>query len=444
MARTNVSAKTPTIRTHEGGKAKLISPEQMLRRSVMACMLWEDTFYEDGVEIATRISELVKLVPPEKVAEIAVAAREEMHLRHVPLLLVRELARKSYPKTAETLARVIQRADELSEFLSLYQEGRTGAKTLNKLSHQVQRGLAQAFRKFDEYQLAKYNRDTKIKLRDVLFLCHAKPVDAEQAALWKRLVDGKLVTPDTWEVAISATKGENKKEAWGRLLNEKKLGGMALLRNLRNMKEAGVSRTKVIAALTEMRTDRILPFRFIAAEQNAQEYAPQIEAAMLKSCQALPKLAGHTVILIDHSGSMEDRLSGKSEMRRIDAACALAIIAREISEDASVYAFSDDCVKIPARRGFALRDAVLTGMNPSGTMLDKAIAYIDREEKKEYDRLIVITDEQTHDNLRAPSVKRAYVINTASYRNGVGYGQWLHIDGWSDAVLNYIHEYEAQ
>ena len=86
----------------------------------------------------------------------------------------------------------------------------------------MKKGLAAAFTKFDEYALAKYNRPTPVKLRDVLFLSHAKPVDEAQATLWKRLIAGELVAPDTWEVALSS--GADKRETWERLLMERKLG----------------------------------------------------------------------------------------------------------------------------------------------------------------------------------------------------------------------------
>src|ERR1700753_2380715 len=81
------------VRTHEGAPAKAITAEQALRRSVLTCMLWEDEFYEDGVQIAGRIRELVPKVDAAKVAALAIEAREAMKLRHAPLLLVREMAR---------------------------------------------------------------------------------------------------------------------------------------------------------------------------------------------------------------------------------------------------------------------------------------------------------------------------------------------------------------
>jgi 60 kDa SS-A/Ro ribonucleoprotein len=184
------------------------------------------------------------------------------------------------------------------EFIAIYWKcGRA------PLSGQVKKGLAAAFPKFDEYQLAKYDRGGFLKLRDVLFLCHAKPRDEAQAAVWKRLIWGPLTTPDTWEVALSAAgdgaaRGADKREAWERLLREQKLGALALLRNLRNMREAGVSEKLVIAALREMKTDRVLPFRFIAAARYAPQHKPELEQAMFRSLKNQPPLPGTTALVV--------------------------------------------------------------------------------------------------------------------------------------------------
>jgi 60 kDa SS-A/Ro ribonucleoprotein len=268
-------------RTHEGAPAKSISVELQLRRSVLPCLLWEGEFYEDGEEIARRIASLVAKVKPEAVAALAVEARGKMKLRHVPLLLAREMARlKTHRElVSPTLSRVIQRADELAEFVAIYwKDGKA------PLSAQAKKGLAQAFRKFDEYQLAKYDRSGPIRLRDVLFLCHAKPRDAEQAALWKRLIEGELETPDTWEVALSS--GADKREAWERLLRERKLGALALLRNLRNMKQTGVDESLILAGIEAMDTSRVLPFRFLAAARYAPQWEEALERPMLKSLKS--------------------------------------------------------------------------------------------------------------------------------------------------------------
>jgi 60 kDa SS-A/Ro ribonucleoprotein len=174
---------------HEGAPAWHTSLELQLRRSVLVCLRGEDQFDECGIEIARRIAELVPKVAAETVAALAVEAREQMKLRLVPLLLAREMARHKVHRglVAETLARVIQRPDELTEFVAIYwKDGRV------PLSGQVKKGLAAAFPKFDECQLAKYDRGGPIKLRDVLFLCHAKPRDAAQAGVWKKLIWGRL------------------------------------------------------------------------------------------------------------------------------------------------------------------------------------------------------------------------------------------------------------
>ncbi|HZD31125.1 MAG TPA: TROVE domain-containing protein [Candidatus Angelobacter sp.] len=436
MARLNImklSSFIPGLRTYEGGPAKHISAELQLRRSVLACLLWENQFYEDGVTIAGRIRELVPKVEPATVAALAVEARGKMKLRHAPLLLVREMARHASHRklVAVTLEQVIQRADELAEFLAIYwKEGR------GPLSAQVKKGLAAAFCKFDEYALAKYNRDGLVKLRDVLFLTHARPVNQAQAELWKRLVAGELATPGTWEVALSG--GGDKREHWERLLHERKLGALALLRNLRNMQQAKVDETLVFTALKEMKTARVLPFRFIAAARHAPQWEEPLESAMFSCVAEAPKLKGKTVLLVDVSGSMDAPLSRKAQTMRTDAANGLVVLLREVCEKVEIYSFSDVTTRIPARRGFALRDAIHGSQPHSGTMLGAAV----KEVAGTYDRLIVITDEQTRDRVPSPTAA-GYVINVASNENGVGYGRWMHIDGWSEAVIEYIREFES-
>jgi 60 kDa SS-A/Ro ribonucleoprotein len=435
-------ADGPRLLTHEGAPARVLTAEEALRRSVLSCMLWENEFYEDGAEIAGRIRSLVPRVAAERVAALAVEARERMKLRHAPLLLVREMARLASHRSlvAETLSRVIQRADELAEFLAIY-----WADGKQPLSGQVKKGLAAAFVKFDEYALAKYDRAGAVSLRDVLFLSHARPFDAEQAGLWKRLADNELATPDTWEVAISAAgrDGIAKREVWERLLTERRLGALALLRNLRNLHEAGVREDLVLKALMAMKTDRVLPFRFLAAARKAPQWEQVLELAMFRALVSHDRarmLPGHTVLLVDVSGSMNAPLSKRSEMNRSDAAYGLAILLREIAEKVTIYTFSETAKLVPSRHGMALRDALDRNQPHGGTYLGAALKQVERECHR-YDRLVVITDEQAHDVVSDPR-GRGYVINVASNRNGVGYGSWTHIDGFSEAVVDYIAELE--
>lgn len=436
--RTNV----PNVNTAktEGGAPAFghLKPIQQLRRSVLACLLFEGEFYESGKSIAERITETANAVSVEELAALAVEARTQFHLRHVPLLLLTSLAKRGGSLVGKAIAETIQRPDELAEFLALYWK-----KGKSPLSAQVKKGLGQAFNKFNAYSLAKYNRDDAIKLRDVLFLCHAKPKDTNQALVFKQLVDGKLPTPDTWETELSA--GKDKKETFERLIKENKLGYFALLRNLRNMEQAGVDTKLVCDAIVARKNgaDKILPFRFIAAARHAPRYEPALDESLLATIKGLPKFGGRTVVLVDVSGSMATAISAKSDLTRMDAACALASIVP--SDDLRVFSFSDRLVEVPPRKGMSGVDAIRKSQHHSSTQMAEAIAEVNK--RVPYDRIIVITDEQSTSYKRVPDpVKgtKAYMINVASYRNGVGYGAWTHLDGFSENVLRYIYEIEKE
>lgn len=475
--RKNVGSTVYAGTTHEGAPARKIGAEAQLRRSVMSCLLWESGFYESGQTIAERIATLVAEVHPAAVAQMAIDARSKMNLRHTPLFLVSEMARHAShrPYVRATLTDVIQRADELAEFLAIYWGGADKRQSKRRpVPKSVQRGLADAFRKFDAYQLAKYDsKEAPIKLRDVLFIAHAKPGDTRgtfeslgsgpvsdpapanrhgivrrkvrrhrsgQGALWKQLVEGTLPTPDTWEVELSAGKGEGKRESWTRLLEERKLGAMALLRNLRNMTQAGVDPAKIAHAIRTAKVERLLPFRFISAAKYAPQFVDALDDAMMKNIRAMEKWPGTTVVLIDGSGSMEAKISDKSEVSRLDCAAGVAVIVRELCDHARVHVFSDRMVQAPSFKGLALANAIKGLVPATSTLLGAAVRELN---KQPYDRIIVITDEQSHDAPPAPKGK-GYVINVDSNKNGVGYGPWEHIDGWSDRVLDYIRATESE
>jgi len=457
--RTNVKVPVVLPRTHEGAVAARLNKSQKLRRLVMASMLWEDQFYIDGVSHAEYVRQALLEAAPEEVAQIAIEAREQMKLRHIPLFLVRELARHPNKEArrlvSETLERVIQRPDELAEFLSIYwKDGK------QPLSSQVKKGLAAAFNKFNEYELAKWQKsDAAIKLRDVLFLTHPKPQSNEGVVLFKKIVDQTLVTPDTWEVALSS--GSDKKETWVRLLSENKLGALALLRNLRNMQGVGVPDALIREGLSKMKVERVLPFRFISAAKYAPSLEPQLEESMFRCLEQQPKLSGKTILIVDTSGSMHGQISDKSELDRLAAAAALAMLLREICEDVKIYATAGDdgtrihqTMLIPPRRGFGLRDLLSyeqtsRKIGGGGIFLKQVIEYVRKQEDGKADRIIVITDEQDCDLVNRPTSakpfgKNNYLINVATYQHGIGYGAWVHIDGWSEAVVDYIREVERQ
>lgn len=424
--------------THEGARASIVSPEDELRRTILACLLWESNFYESGESVAERIKRLVPRCQPEVVSEIAIEARQKRHLRHAPLLLARELARDSARCApgliSKTVCDVVQRADELAEFLAIYW---TDGKT--PIAKQVKKGLACAFQRFNEYQLAKYNRDNVVKLRDVMFMVHPKPRLAGHVELWKRLAEGRLATPDTWEVLLSS--GADKKEVFERLLRENKLGYLALLRNLRNMQQAGVDERLVFARLMIGAAEsKALPFRFIAAARAVPAWESVIDEAMQIALQGIEKLPGKTALLVDVSGSMDHPLSSKSDLSRMDVAAALAVLLRGICESVRVFTFSKNFVEVPPRNGMALADAVISSQPHDCTYLGQAITRVAKE-MPDASRLIVFTDEQSHDPVGNPHCK-GYMVNVASYQNGVGYGSWLHINGFSESVVSYIAELE--
>lgn len=429
--RLNTAQAIPKTFTHEGAPAKRITPEQALRRSVLSCLLWEREFYEDGQDIASRILNLADEVPAPVLGALAEEARSKFHLRHVPLLLLTALVKRGGAGIADAVAATIQRPDEMAELLSIYWRG--GKRPLAK---QLQRGLAQAFCKFDEYALAKYDRDGPIRLRDVLFLSHAKPADDAQAALFKRVADRQLATPDTWEVALSG--GADKRATFTRMLNDGSLGYLALLRNLRNMTDAGVDRDLIGAAIVARKgAGRVLPFRYVAAARACPQMEPWIDQALCEAIAAGKPLAGSTIVLVDVSGSMDSPLSARSDLTRMDAAAALASV---IPGDVRVFTFSYQTVEVPPRRGMAGVDAVVRSQPHGGTYLGAAVQAVN---KIAHDRLIVITDEQSADQVPDPVARQAYMINVASARNGVGYGRWTHIDGFSEAVLTFIREAES-
>lgn len=477
MSKLNVKVPHPKEYTHEGALAARINPEQQLRRSVLSCLLWEDEFYEDGTEIAQRIVELVSQVKPAKVAALAAEARIKFNLRHVPLLLISALAKTGGLKDPRdfsgyaAVSAVIRRADELAELLAVHAKvNGTNAGSIKKfIPKQMKRGLAEAFKHFDEYQLAKYDRAGAIRLRDVLRLVHPKPDNEKQGALWKRLLDNELKTPDTWEVALSG--GADKKATFTRFLTEGvksengktyPWGYMALVRNLRNMDKAGVDPALINEAIIARKggADKLFPFRFISAAKAAPMFEEALDTAMLANLAQMPKLKGKTVIIVDVSGSMGAAMSVKSDMHRAHSACAIATIAREMCEKSAIYATAGNdsyrthqTKRVPSRHGIALVDAIWSMSIPlgrGGIFLKQVMDFVGDEEKTA-DRVIVLTDEQDCDNsaLGAPAkarlfAPRNYMCNVSGHRNGIGYGRWTHIDGFSESVLRYIAAVESE
>ncbi len=422
----------PIVNTTFNGAPTTVSlpKDQELRSAVLTCMLWENEFYRSGSETADRIRKLATELPFEVVAPLALEAREQYKLRHVPLWLLVSLIDADHKgnKVSELIGHVIQRPDEMSELLSLY--WKAGKKPLTK---QLKRGLAKAFSKFNDYQLAKFDKPGTISLRDVMFLSHPKPENADREALYKRVANKALVTPDTWEVALSS--GEDKGAVFTRLIGEKKLGPQAMLKNLRNMVQAGVDTTVIRQGLRNVKTERVLPFEFITAARYAPTFEADLEALMFK-CLSGDTMKGETVVLLDSSGSMFAPISSKSELQRWDAAVGLGMLLREECENVRVFSFSNNLREVQPRRGFALRDALNSAAERGGTNLGASVEFLNKTVN--YDRLIVLTDEQSSDRVPGPKGNKGYIVNIATYEKTVAKKEWTRISGWSEAIVDYI------
>ena len=459
MGKTNTKAKdtTPRLAGGFGTRAARQNPEAQLRRIVLANLLWEDPFYQKGSTIAEEIARLVPQVEPERVAQIAREARLEQKLRHVPLFLAREMARLDTHKqlVASLLQEIVLRPDDLTEFLALYWQEKK-----QPLSKQVKVGLSTAFGRWDAYQLAKYKQEDKqIKLRDALFLLHPKPKGPQQEADWKALADGTLTPPDTWEVALSA--GKDKKDTWERLIRTKKLGALAFVRNLRNMEQVGVDRVVIEQGFAQLNPQWLLPVNFLSAADHAPRWKNQLEDLMLRCLAQQPKLAGTSIFVLDVSGSMNDKISAKSDYTRLDAGIALTLLAREMCEHVEIYATAGSdlarkhrTARIDGRvRGFALADLLrkhAQGLGGGGIFTRQALEHIrsERKEQSNPERIMVFSDSQDCDIFSAkkpaPFGRHNYIVDVSAHTHGINYeGVWTaEIAGWSEAFLRYIAGYE--
>ncbi|MBV7532146.1 TROVE domain-containing protein [Chitinophaga sp. sic0106] len=343
----------PAITNHAGAKAYAMTPEMELYSTVVTASL-SDQFYEGSAEKLDRIRLLMAKNGPAFIARLAVYAREKMYLRSVPMVLAVELAKQHTGDglIGKMVSRVVQRADEITELLSYYTlaNDRKETKKLHQLSKQVQKGLAVAFNKFDEYQFAKYDRKTAITLRDALFMVHPKAKDEAQQLLFNKIAKQDLAVPYTWETELSAAgqykydsplaKEQAFKAIWEQLIDSGQLGYMAMMRNLRNMLQADISAAhiqKVCDVLSDadaVKRAKQLPFRFLAAYRElpvhgaAGKIGEALEKALQASIHNMKGFDGNTKIVIacDVSGSMQQPVSARSKVLAYDIGLMLGML----------------------------------------------------------------------------------------------------------------------
>lgn len=346
---------TQKATNHAGAPAYKTTPEMELYTSVVTASL-NDQFYEGAGDRLARICALMDQNDPAFVARLAVYARENMYLRSIPMVLAVEMAKRfsGNALVGKTVARVVQRADEITEMLAYYTmaNNRTQVKKLNKLSKQVQKGLAQAFNQFDEYQFAKYNRKTAISLRDALFLVHPKAKDNAQQEVFNKIVNDTLSVPYTWETTLSAVGQQSfacetdkrvaVREAWEDLIASKQLGYMATMRNLRNMLQADISATHInmvcdyLTNPAAVSNSKQLPFRYLAAYRELKDVQHGLTGQLMQALETAVKtsvkhLKGfdvntRVVIACDVSGSMQFPLSQRSKITGYDIGLMLGML----------------------------------------------------------------------------------------------------------------------
>ena len=524
MSKFNTMIKEQTMTlNHEGAEAFRLSAEMELYTAVVTASL-SDKFYETANERIKRIAELVGKCDARFVAQLAVYARREMNLRSVPLFLVVELAKHHSGDNlvSRTIEKVVLRADEIMELLHCYQwrnsqnttctEASAPKKKLAKLSHQIQVGLQRAFNNFDEYQFAKYDRNNlEVKLRDALFIVHPKAKDDAQQKLFDKITSKTLETPYTWETELSAL-GQHEFESdvdkqmaftkkWEELIDSGKLGYMAMLRNLRNFLENGISRESLTDVANRLSDEREVirskqfPFRFLSAyrevkrveNKKTQVMFEALEKAALATTQdngaedrllllnALEKavlatsnnIAGfdeHTRVLLacDVSGSMYSPISPKSSVKNYDIGLVLAMLLKNRCKNVVSGIFGDEwkLVNLPSTGilsnvekmyeregevGYSTNGyKVIDYLNRENLVLDKVMMFTDCQMWDSYGNIHSIRKEWNKYKQIAPNAK-LYLFDLSGYGTtplNIIRDDVTLIAGWSDRIFEMLEAIE--
>lgn len=489
-------------RNYEGEKVYRMTPEMELYERVLTNLVGEQKFYTSGEKDLEDLKSAVQRVldrEPKFVLQLANYARNFMHLRSVPILLLvlASLHDGAKPYVREYTPKIVKRADELAEVISLFNllVGDIGdASPKGSLPASLKKGLADTFETFDEYQLNKYKKG----LKDVLRLTHPKPKNEYQNQLYRYLIydevgeelkqiralkqllrkqefDDEAIelireSHATWEVAISHF--GNKAEVWNAL----DLPFMAGLRNLRNLLEAGAYEAldRVIKKLKDEKAvlnSKQFPFRFFSAyreilgtygisEEYKQEVLRALEIALFLSVKNLPKLDGRTAIIVDTSGSMHSPISKNSVVEYIDIATLMGSISQYISDESLVVAFGTTAKVVPLSRDSGILKNMETIKNTNvgyATYVEEALKLL---EKNDPDRILLFSDMQVYSQYGSDNARKSishyleahghphfYSFDLAGYGTSVQPLRKKNVfmfSGWSEKMLNYIDMVEKE
>lgn len=496
---------TPDLRTNEGAVAWSRDPKSELFLLGVTNFVNEDTFYEDKLTRDKRFEALVTQVAtsdPKWLEGFLPWLRREANMRSAPVVAA-AIAAKSMlgtktPGGRAIIAKSLGRADEPGEFLS-YWISRWG----DKLPQPVKRGLADAIVKlYTQRSLLKYDTPGKgLRFSNVIQLVHPSPQTPEQRELFKfaleRVYKDNAEMPQTlrtvarenkfrteiadpafdwdhffspfrsdmrasdmirgagltWQDLLPRVPEHYKTAAWEALIPT--MGFQALLMNLRNFDEAGISpaaRKLVTDRLTDpekVAKSKMFPFRFLAAHRAVRSlnWGPALETALDLSLSNVPEFSGRTLVLVDRSGSMFHALAANSEMERADLAAlfGVAVAMRNVGR-VNLVEFGTTSKEIQLRRGDSMLRSVATQFHDlGGTYLAQAT----RAHYHGQDRVIVITDEQYHDGAAGsvvPAHVPVYTFNLAGYRPAgdvSGQGNRHTFGGLTDKAFKVIPLLEA-
>ncbi|MFI8188150.1 TROVE domain-containing protein [Streptomyces sp. NPDC085946] len=501
-----VTSTGRVLRTHEGGRGRERDARSELFLLAVSHAVSQDTFYETGDDRDDRFARLVRelaVADPSWTAGLLGWLRGEGNLRTASLVGAAEYVKARLdagatggPANRQVVDSVLQRPDEPGELLA-YWTARHG----RGLPKPVKRGIADAVRRlYTGKALLKYDTASKgYRFGDVLNLVHAAPDPDKpwQGELFRYALDRRhhpdtavppasdrvltahralmalpveerraVVTSEdgarrlagagmTWEMLAGWLQGPMDRAAWEAVIPS--MGAMALVRNLRNFDQAGVSdevAERVAARIgdpEQVARSRQFPFRYLAAYRHAPSlrWAYPLEKALGHSLANVPALPGRTLVLVDRSGSMfYSRLSDRSELTRADAAAVFGTAVALRAADADLVEFGSTSRPVRFRRGESVLKVLDRFGDLGGTDTTEAV----RRHYRAHDRVLIVTDEQyayhRHGDPteQVPAGVPVYTWNLAGHRAGhgpSGTGNRHTFGGLSDAAFRMVPLIEA-
>ena len=331
--------------TYEGGLGYVKNPiEEWI--NFLFCSYAEDRYYESSNTQIERYVELTKQIAEvygwEFVAKASFFARNYLGMRSISQITAAMLNDVQFEEKRAYFRNFFRRPDDVAEVFSIIENMGSG-----KRSHALVRGAGDYLSSLGTYSLGKYKMSKKqYNLYDLINITHA---NSDSINLYK---NDNLPVADTWETAISTAAPEDKSNEWKRLVEERKLGYLALLRNLRNIlacENIDINWLR-LNLCPQIENERAIKGSLVFPYQIYQAYRSipftlcvmnSLEIAFCAACKNVPKLPGKTAVLLDVSGSMESPISAKSEVSIKEAGAVFAAMLYLNNSDISFIKFGD-------------------------------------------------------------------------------------------------------